>query len=934
MVASNSYGGDAWTYSYDDGGYLLTATHGSSTWTYDHGPRGELRSVTQPGGLGQFSYGRDGLARLTSIEGTSPGLTFDYDALGRETVRPRGTATWNTSWSSGEGTTTLPNGDRVAVVYDGRGRVAGKTFTPGTGSVSGLSSVSYAYNGLDGLMKAEEAGVGGATTVYTHDERGFVKTVERDSSPTVSYGYRVSGKISSVTAGATTVTYGYDAQERVSSVTGAAGTVSVGWEPGGERLETLSGPAAYQRRCYDGVGRLTQVLNDASPVACGSTSPTLLAGYVYGYDGRGNRTSETYSSQGTSELTSYGYDASDRLTGVQYMDRAVVYQLARDGTRLAEKSAPYAAQLGPTGFDSLVGPTEHLAYHHDERGGLTSVTDDLSGTTVASYEVDVAGRVKSETRGAATRTYGWDAEGRLRRAAVSLPVAGGGAATSTMTYAYDHAGRRVSKSGSDGDATYLWGAGELVQETPALGSALMYQRVGNLAVAVGGEQILHDGLGGVAGRIGAGAPVLYRYDAWGGLRGGAPGAGEASLAYAGQHWDEDAGLSYAQQRWYDPRTGRFLSEDPVFGDLQRPNSLHAFGYANGNPMLYVDPLGTASLLDVFMPTHSRYTRRGEKDPDAAVDASNAQAVNNFTRRLAVDVTTPAGLMEYRGMVGRGAIRLQSSWNQHFEDEGWYLASHGKTGAGVTTATGGQFAGSVLFMVPNMAFNTGDVVAGAASIPQRAWHGCGQAVGGESGTARLAGAGECAGAVGDTLAIIAGAAEATAEPGPNAIPAKARVRPASGDLVVLRDTAAFLKEEGIGPLLRRQLLESGFQQRIGADTPISLARFRKLFRDTIKAGKALEGRLGDLDTRVATINRALTMERAGLRPVFEYPAGENFADLVGLDPATGRPVEVVQFAKEQRPGVWNEREVPSAEAIGDALGVSVEIVKTGEARAPR
>jgi RHS repeat-associated protein len=40
-------------------------------------------------------------------------------------------------------------------------------------------------------------------------------------------------------------------------------------------------------------------------------------------------------------------------------------------------------------------------------------------------------------------------------------------------------------------------------------------------------------------------------------------------------------LSYAQQRWYDPRTGRFLSEDPVFGDLQRPGSLHAFGYANG-----------------------------------------------------------------------------------------------------------------------------------------------------------------------------------------------------------------------------------------------------------------------------------------------------------------------------------------------------------------
>lgn len=51
-----------------------------------------------------------------------------------------------------------------------------------------------------------------------------------------------------------------------------------------------------------------------------------------------------------------------------------------------------------------------------------------------------------------------------------------------------------------------------------------------------------------------------------------PAIGEATLAYAGQHWDADLGLSYAQQRWYEPGSGRFLSEDPVFGDLARPNS--------------------------------------------------------------------------------------------------------------------------------------------------------------------------------------------------------------------------------------------------------------------------------------------------------------------------------------------------------------------------
>ena len=75
---------------------------------------------------------------------------------------------------------------------------------------------------------------------------------------------------------------------------------------------------------------------------------------------------------------------------------------------------------------------------------------------------------------------------------------------------------------------------------------------------------------------------------------------EPSAGYAGQHWDADAVLSYAQQRWYDPRTGRFLSEDPVGATDERiaqPGRMHAFAYGAGNPLLWTDPLG----LDVGQP---------------------------------------------------------------------------------------------------------------------------------------------------------------------------------------------------------------------------------------------------------------------------------------------------------------------------------------------
>jgi RHS repeat-associated protein len=152
-----------------------------------------------------------------------------------------------------------------------------------------------------------------------------------------------------------------------------------------------------------------------------------------------------------------------------------------------------------------------------------------------------------------------------------------------------------------------------------------YEYGAGLALAAGNERLLHDGLGSVVGRIGNGAPTLYRFDAWGGYRGGAPSVTEPSAGYAGQHWDADAGLSYAQQRWYDPRIGRFLSEDPVFGDLTRPNSLHAFGYANGNPLLFIDPLGEASRKIFFRQEIEGLSREAKEAALAQIDPVLAKA---------------------------------------------------------------------------------------------------------------------------------------------------------------------------------------------------------------------------------------------------------------------------------------------------------------------
>jgi RHS repeat-associated protein len=177
--------------------------------------------------------------------------------------------------------------------------------------------------------------------------------------------------------------------------------------------------------------------------------------------------------------------------------------------------------------------------------------------------------------------------------------------TATSTYDYDYEGRRIQKSGpASALATYVWGGnGEMLEERPSgtASGSLRYEYLGSNAIGVGANRFIRDALDTAQGRVSTGSPTLYRYDAWGGFRGStaAPAAGEPTLAYAGQFWDADAGLSYAQQRWYEPRTGRFLSEDPVFGDISRPNSLMDWGYAGGNPLTNTDPQGTCISDECF-----------------------------------------------------------------------------------------------------------------------------------------------------------------------------------------------------------------------------------------------------------------------------------------------------------------------------------------------
>lgn len=61
--------------------------------------------------------------------------------------------------------------------------------------------------------------------------------------------------------------------------------------------------------------------------------------------------------------------------------------------------------------------------------------------------------------------------------------------------------------------------------------------------------------------------------------------------YTGHVLDAATGMSYMQQRYYDPGLGIFLSSDPVSA-RQNPNEqFNRYRYANGNPYVFRDPDG-------------------------------------------------------------------------------------------------------------------------------------------------------------------------------------------------------------------------------------------------------------------------------------------------------------------------------------------------------
>lgn len=69
--------------------------------------------------------------------------------------------------------------------------------------------------------------------------------------------------------------------------------------------------------------------------------------------------------------------------------------------------------------------------------------------------------------------------------------------------------------------------------------------------------------------------------------------------FTGHEHLDNLSLIHMNGRVYDPKIGRFLSGDPVIGDLGSPQSLNPYSYVGNNPLSATDPTGFYSMQDAF-----------------------------------------------------------------------------------------------------------------------------------------------------------------------------------------------------------------------------------------------------------------------------------------------------------------------------------------------
>jgi len=582
--------GKSTTFTYDALGRMVTRTdRNGNTWTYQYDARSRLVGLRDPAGkntamaydeegvpssvtdrLGQtWSFGSDKLGRTTSLTDPLANRTsLGYDAFSRVTsaanplnevstytYEARGLLARAAMPESVEGSYTRnnlglitemtdPRGKKRRYVYDSSGRV--------TSATDPLASItSYQYDARNRFSRVTHP-LG--SLVLTYDAAGAITDLSYSDGTRLNFTYDGAGRM--VTA--TGATLGYDDHDRIISTNG----ISVTRDAGNRIVSLTLEPGKTITYTYDNRSLLTSVADWA-----GATT-------TFSYDDGGRMLSTT---RPNGVVTTYTYDAASRLTGIAENRGATALSAIALGRNGADRitQATRTLPLGPSAqtgtrsatfndADQIVGST------YDSRGRLTAGGG-------RSYAWDLASRMASYTEGQNTALFTYDAFGnRLTRAV------GSAARSFVWNYALGLPSVSIVRDNSITTRYYVHTpGGSLLYSVEAVANARRYYHFDE----VGSTIFLTDDAGAITDR--------YSYSPYGEVLESSGGT-DNPFQFVGRYGVErepGTGLYYMRARYYDSRTGGFVSHDPLGVQIDRPGTLNLYQYAAQDPLGRIDPLG-------------------------------------------------------------------------------------------------------------------------------------------------------------------------------------------------------------------------------------------------------------------------------------------------------------------------------------------------------